>query len=482
MRGKDNQEGIKPSILLRKYFQFEPTAGQQEFFIRMNGFLDDKDPSADTFILRGYAGTGKTSLISSLVKVLPRFKLKSMLLAPTGRAAKVMGNYSNRSAFTIHKIIYRPKGKEGDLGAGFDLMKNYYQDTVFIVDEASMLADDAGGGRSLLRDLIQFVFQVESNKMILVGDTAQLPPVGSSLSPALDRDYLSRHFRLKTEMIELKEVMRQQLESGILFNATYLRDQVLAKVPNIFFRTKGFKDFFKMTGERLEDGLRYAYGKYGVENTAIVTRSNKTAVQYNQYIRQTIHFFDDEISAGDLLMIVKNNYTYMADSEKVNFLANGDFIEVAKIRSFEEMYGLRFATLELRLVDYPEEPLFEAKVILDTLYSPHPALTVEEYRELYRKVSEDYLDVVNKSERLELIKKDPYLSALQVKFAYALTCHKSQGGQWDAVFVDQGYLTEEQVNHEYIRWLYTAVTRAKKELFMVNFNAKFYLSTNENES
>jgi hypothetical protein len=234
-----------------------------------------------------------------------------------------------------------------------------------------------------------------------------------------------------------------------------------------------------MTGERLEDGLRYAYNKYGTENTVIITRSNKAAVQYNQYIRRNIHFFDDEISAGDLLMIVKNNYTYMAESEKVNFLANGDFAEVVKIRSFEEIYGLRFATLELRLLDYPDEPFFEAKVVMDTLYSPHPALSPDQYKDLYRQVAEDYADVANKTERMELIKKDPYLTSLQVKFAYALTCHKSQGGQWDAVFVDQGFLTDEMVTNEYIRWLYTAVTRAKKELFMVNFHPKFYISNSE---
>ena len=414
-----------------------------------------------------------------MVKTLPKLKVKSMLLAPTGRAAKVMGNYSNKSAFTIHKIIYRPKDKIGELGAGFDLVKNYYKETLFIIDEASMLADESFNGRSLLRDLIQYVFQESSNRLLLVGDTAQLPPVGSTLSPALDRDYLVRHFRLKVDSIELTEVMRQQLASGILYNATFLRNQILAKVPEITFATAEFKDFYKMTGERLEDGLRYAYNKYGTENTVIITRSNKSAVQYNQYIRRNIHFFDDEISAGDLLMIVKNNYTYMAESEKVNFLANGDFAEVIKIRSFEEMYGLRFATLELRLLDYPDEPFFEAKVVMDTLYSPHPALSTEQYRDLYKQVAEDYADVASKAERMELIKKDPYLTSLQVKFAYALTCHKSQGGQWDAVFVDQGYLTDEMVTKEYIRWLYTAVTRAKKELFMVNFHPKFYISSSE---
>lgn len=474
MNAQDKASPLLPSILLRKFFPFEPTKGQALFFAKMDTFLEEKEIPLQAFVLRGFAGTGKTSLISSLVRVLPRFNRKSMLLAPTGRAAKVMANYSGRSAFTIHKIIYKPKGEAGEIGQGFELQKNYSQDTLFIIDESSMLADEVSYGRSLLADLIKFVFQVPSNSLLFVGDTAQLPPVGSMLSPALDPSYLQRYFRLKVDFLEMTEVMRQELDSGILFNATELRGQLQKQPIQIKFVTKGFKDFFKMTGERLEDGLRYAYDKYGVENTTIITRSNKIAVQYNQYIRRVIHFFDDEISAGDLLMVVKNNYTYMANSERVNFIANGDFVEIVKIRSFEELYGLRFATLELRLIDYPEEPYFEAKVVLDTLYSPLASMSTEQYRSLYQQVSEDYADVANKSERVELIKKDPYLSALQVKFAYALTCHKSQGGQWDAVFVDQGYLTDENINEEFIRWLYTALTRAKKEVFLVNFHPKFY--------
>lgn len=479
MNDKDNQVGTKPSILLQRNFPHDPTPGQLSFFLKMDQFLKIDVAEGFTFVLRGYAGTGKTSVISALVKSLPRLNMKSLLLAPTGRAAKVMSNYSGKSGFTIHKIIYRPKGSSAEMISGFDLMKNYYKNTVFIVDEASMLADDGAG--SLLRDLVRFVFQESTNRLLLVGDTAQLPPVGSTLSPALDKSYLVRNFRLAVEDTELQEVMRQQLNSGILYNATSLRGQVVQEKPVIGFYTKGFKDFFKMTGERLEDGLRYAYDKFGVENTIIITRSNKMAVQYNEYIRRTIHFYEEEISAGDMLMIVKNNYTYMADSDKVNFLANGDFVEVAKIRSFEELYGLRFATLELKLTDYPEEPYFEAKVILDTLHSPTPALSVEQYKNLYQEVAADYADVANKAERMDLIKKDPYLSALQVKFAYALTCHKSQGGQWEAVFVDQGYLTEEQVNHEYLRWLYTAVTRATKEVFMVNFHPRFYVDPIESD-
>ncbi|TDQ19522.1 exodeoxyribonuclease-5 [Algoriphagus boseongensis] len=472
--GKDSQAKIKPSDLLIKYFPFSPTSGQASFFQKMNSFLEKTPDEKPTFVLKGYAGTGKTSLISALVKILPRLDMRSLLLAPTGRAAKVMSNYSGRGAYTVHKIIYKPKGDPGTMGGGFILQKNYYKDTLFVVDESSMLADDGGMSGNLLWDLIQFVFSGKDNRLLLVGDTAQLPPVGSEYSPALEAGYLLRHFRLQADEIELTEVMRQRLESGVLYNATQLRQQLKIEVPAIQVHTMGFKDIFRMTSERLEDGLRYAYDKFGTENTTIITRSNKAAVQYNQYIRRVIHFYEDEISAGDLLMIVKNNYTYMAESDKVNFLANGDMAEVMKIRNFEEMYGLRFATLELRLLDYPEEPFFEAKVILDTLYSPSPSLTREQYRSLYEQISEDYADVANKTERQELIRKDPYLNALQVKFAYALTCHKAQGGQWKAVFVDQGYLKDEQVDRDFVRWLYTAMTRATDELYLVNFAPNFF--------
>lgn len=473
--GKVNLAEIKPSVLLGRYFPFAPTIGQAEFFRKMDDFLLKIPSEKPVFVLKGYAGTGKTSLISALVKVLPQLDMRSLLLAPTGRAAKVMSNYSGRGAYTIHKIIYKPKGDPGTMGGGFILQKNYYKDTVFMVDESSMLADDGGMSGNLLWDLIQYVFSGKDNRLLMIGDTAQLPPVGSEYSPALDAGYLLRHYRLEADQIELWEVMRQRLESGILFNATALRDQLLQREPKVKIQTGTFRDIFKMTSERLEDGLRYAYGKYGTENTTIVTRSNKAAVQYNLYIRRAIHFYEDEITTGDLLMIVKNNYTYMAESEKVNFLANGDMVEVMKIRGFEEMYGLRFATLELRLLDYPEEPFFEAKVILDTLYSPSPSLTREQYRSLYDLVSQDYADVANKTERMDHIRKDPYLNALQVKFAYALTCHKAQGGQWKAVFVDQGYLQEDQVDRDFVRWLYTAITRATEELYLVNFSPTFFV-------
>ncbi|WP_194777355.1 ATP-dependent DNA helicase [Pararhodonellum marinum] len=475
---KDTQAQTKPSVFLRRNFPFSPTPGQERFFELMDRFFGIPVQKKPTFVLRGYAGTGKTSVVSAVVRSLQAIGLKSLLLAPTGRAAKVMSAYAGRMGFTIHKIIYRPKQGTDGVSSGFEIQKNYYRDTLFIVDEASMLADEGMGAR-LLKDLISFVFQQESNRLLLVGDTAQLPPVGSQKSPALDKIHLVRHYGLEVIGTELMEVMRQDQASGILYNATRLRQEVMLEKPNISLVSKGFRDFFRMTGEKLEEGLRYAYDKFGVDQTIIITRSNKSAVQYNQYIRRVIHFFEDEIDVGDLLMIVKNNYTYMAESDKVSFLANGDFVEIIKIRSFEEIYGFRFATVELRLLDYPEEPFFEAKIILDTLYADTPSLSGEQYQSLYRQVLEDYQDLSNSKEKSEALKKDPYLNALQVKFAYALTCHKSQGGQWAAVFVDQGYLQEDQLDQEYIRWLYTAVTRASRELFMVNFHAKFYVNDAE---
>ncbi len=440
----------------------------------MDEFLTEKNLPKYTFILKGYAGTGKTSVLAALVKSLPKLNFRPLMLAPTGRAAKVMGGYAGKTGFTIHKIIYKPIS-EG-IGDGFSLQKNYYQNTVVIVDEASMLADDQSSGNHLLQDLLSFVFEHPSNRLLLIGDDAQLPPVGSEKSPALDKDYLSYHFQLNVMENVFTEVMRQQSDSGILYNATNLRNELKKKHPKIYFNSRKFNDFFRMTGEKLEDGLRYAYDKFGVDETIIITRSNKMAVQYNQYIRRTIFFYEEEISPGDRLMIVKNNYTYLEESGQVNFLANGDFAEIIKIRSFEDLYGLRFATVELRLVDYPGEPFFEAKIILDTLYSSTPSMEPDKWRQLYSEIMEDYRDLKSKAEIRESLRKDPYLNALQVKFAYALTCHKSQGGQWSAVFVDQGYLTDEQLDRLYMRWLYTAMTRAKEQLFMVNFHGKFFIN------
>tara|TARA_R110000822_G_scaffold176662_1_gene316522 strand:+ start:312664 stop:314064 length:1401 start_codon:yes stop_codon:yes gene_type:complete len=464
----------KPSEILLSKFPFEPTSGQKELFRMFDEFLLDKDLVKPTLTIRGYAGTGKTTVIGAVVNMLPFFNMKYVLMAPTGRAAKVMSSYSKRTAFTIHKKIFQQTEEPGG-SLRFSRQKNYHTNTLFIVDEASMLSDQSDyGTKGLLTELMDYVFEKEGNRLLLIGDVAQLPPVGSTESLALEASYLKHNFKTDNFSIELTEVMRQEESSGILYNATQLRKELSKEKFDIKFTTGQFKDIFKMTGERLEDGLRYAYDKYGTENTVIVCRSNKNAVQYNQYIRRAIQYREDELEAGDILMIVRNNYHYLPENTPGGFLANGDFVEVMKIVRFEDVYGLRFATLNLRLLDYPDHEPFEAKVILDTLYTPEASLPSADQKKLYEQVVEDYADVESKGERIKLIKKDPYLNALQVKFAYALTCHKSQGGQWEAVFVDQGYLNEEMIDQDYLRWLYTAVTRASKELFLVNFHQKFF--------
>jgi ATP-dependent exoDNAse (exonuclease V) alpha subunit len=461
----------KPSEILLQKFPFKPTNGQLTFFKEIDHLIGTKDQQV--LLVKGYAGTGKTTLTSTLVQILPLFNLKYILLAPTGRAAKVMSSYCKRMAFTIHKKIYK-QVQEGEGRLKFKRQNNYAKNTVFIVDEASMINEDAGFGMSgLLTDLIDYVFNDSSNKLILIGDNAQLPPVGQLISPALNIDVLQRDFNLATREIMLTEVMRQEQESGILFNATNLRNQLTVEKINISLSTS-HKDIFKMTGEKLEDGLRYAYDNYGIENTIIICRSNKSANGYNQYIRNAIHFYESEIEAGELLMVVRNNYVHSPDEVAGDFIANGDFMEIVKIITFEEMHGFRFAKLQLRLTDYSAENSFEALVILDTLYTETPALTQEQNKALYTSVSLDYAHL-SKKEMKESLKKDPYLNALQIKFAYAITCHKAQGGQWPIVFVDQGYLKEDGIDKEYLRWLYTAVTRASEQLFLVNFNKKFFV-------
>jgi len=464
----------KPSEIIASNFPFEPTKGQLQMFDLFDDFILKEKSVKPTLVIRGYAGTGKTSTVGAVVKMLPYFNFKFVLLAPTGRAAKVMAGYSKRAAFTIHKKIFHQVAEPGG-GLQFKRQNNYYTNTVFIVDEASMISDQSDFGKNgLLTDLVDFVFSKENNRLLLIGDVAQLPPVGSTESPALEIDYLNPKFKMDAESIELTEVMRQEVESGILFNATNLRGELSKEKFHPRFSTSKFDDIFKMTGEKLEDGLRYAYDKYGTENTVIICRSNKNAVQYNQYIRRAIQFREDELEAGDILMIVRNNYFFLPEDAPAGFLANGDFVEVQKIVRFEEFYGLRFATLMLRLLDYPDQEPFEGKVILDTLYTPEASMSNEKYKSLYDQVCEDHADVTPKVDRIKAIKKDPYLNALQIKFAYALTCHKSQGGQWDAVFVDQGFLKEDMIDHEYVRWLYTAITRATKELYLVNFHQRFF--------
>lgn len=462
--------------LITQKFGKTPTTQQAEAFRLLERFVLSHEKK-ECLILKGYAGTGKTTLISALVKVLPQLKLKSVLLAPTGRAAKVMSNYSGKKASTIHKRIYRKKSAVSP-DMHFILSQNVSEDTIFIVDEASMIADESTdySRTGLLEDLISYVYLNDKCcKLILVGDTAQLPPVGVSESPALDAEYLKNKYFLNTYSTELTEVVRQQQESGILHHATALRELVRkgkSQIPKL--PSKGFKDVFHMTGERLVEGLSYAYDKYGMENTLVVCRSNKNANAFNQNIRNRILLREEELSGGDYIMVVRNNYFWLDEPDQNgNFIANGDIAKIRKVKTVTEQYGFRFADVVLEFIDYPDEEPLSCKVLLDTLYAETPSLSQADGKKLYEAVSNDYAHIANKRLRMLELKKDPFFNALQIKFAFAVTCHKAQGGQWDAVFIDQGYLTEEMVNIEFLRWLYTAVTRSTKELFLVNFGPQF---------
>jgi exodeoxyribonuclease-5 len=460
------------NILISK-FPYEPTEGQKKLFLLFDKFIN-KDEDINAVVINGYAGTGKTTVLSVLVQNLPSFNYKSILLAPTGRAAKVLSTYSSRKAFTIHKIIYRQVADPASGELRFQRQKNYSRKTIFIVDEASMISDQSDiSSKGLLNDLIEYVFEHHTNKLLLVGDRAQLPPVGTTLSPALDPDYLENTFGLYLRHFSLKEVVRQEQNSGILSNATHLRKQLDDNSLKISLSSKVYTDVFRMNHEKMEDGLRYAYDKYGLDRTTIICRSNWQAVQYNEFIRRNILFYEDEIAAGDILMVVRNNYYYLDENSIAGFIANGDFVEVRKVKRFEEMHEFRYATLELQLVDYPEEPVFEARVFLDTLHSKTPALSMDESKKLYSEVVKDYMDIKTKKAFKEAVMNDKYLNALQVKYAYALTCHKSQGGQWEAVFVDHSYVPKTS-EREIIRWLYTAITRAESELFLTNFSDDYF--------
>ncbi len=462
--------------LIEQNFGNTPTAQQREVFELLERFLPSTIAD-ECFILKGYAGTGKTTLISALVKVLPKIKLKSVLLAPTGRAAKVISNYSGRKAFTIHKKIYRKKVAASP-EMNFVLGENIMENTLFIVDEASMISDQVHdySRHSLLQDLISYVYNGKNCKLMLVGDTAQLPPVGSAISPALNKEFISDKFLLNVFTYELTDVVRQEKESGILFNATQLRELV-RKGEEVFpkFRIRGYKDIFRMTGERLVEGLNYAYDKYGMENTIVICRSNKNANAYNQNIRNRILYREEELSGGDHIMVVRNNYFWLKPEDNSgDFIANGDIARIRKVRRTEEQYGFRFAELLIELIDYPDQEPLSCKVMLDTLYSETPSLSSADSKRFYEAVMQDYMHIENKKFRMEELKKDPYYNALQIKFAFAVTCHKAQGGQWPAVFIDQGYLTDEMLNTEFLRWLYTGVTRSNKELFLVNFSDQFF--------
>lgn len=473
---------LKEAILSN--FEFDTTKDQLLAIEKLDEFLTDTS-SHTAFLLKGFAGTGKTSLIGSLVKVLPTLHVNSALLAPTGRAAKVLSNYSGKPAFTIHKQIYRLQ-TSADGFMMFSLQQNKNTNTIFIVDEASMISNSQGleslnwgKEQHLLDDLIDYVYSGKNCKLILIGDTAQLPPVGAAYSPALDEDLLKASYSFKLYTAEMKEVVRQPDASGILLNATAIRENLYNEKKNKFrFNLSRKKEVVRVEGAELEDLLNDAYNANGVEEVMVICRSNKRANLFNAQIRARIRWMEDEIAAGDFMMVVKNNYFWLEESSKAGFIANGDIIEILKVKRTEELYGFRFADCVVRLIDYPDEPDMEVKIMLDTIMNNAPALTKEQSDSFYRAVMEDYSDIPEKKKKREEMRKNPYYNALQVKFAYAVTCHKSQGGQWKSVFIDQGYLTEEMINVEYFRWLYTAVTRASEKLYLIGFNDIFF-ETNE---
>ncbi|MET4083204.1 ATP-dependent exoDNAse (exonuclease V) alpha subunit [Pedobacter sp. UYP30] len=463
------------SQIIANHYEHEPTAEQLLFCERMATFLQANYPDR-CFVLKGYAGTGKTTSVAALVKSLRNFNLRSELLAPTGRAAKVMGQYAGVKALTIHKRIYRKKvAASPDMV--FQLAPNLSKNTLFIVDEASMIADEYNQtGSSILQDLLEFVYNDQNCMLLFVGDSAQLPPVGSLESPALNPQYLKDKFNLTLTSVELTEVVRQEKKSGILANATMLRAQIADHPEDPFpqFITTGFKDIFNMTGARLVEGLEYAYGKFGMENTLVVCRSNKSANIYNQQIRARLLYREEEITGGDQIMVVKNNYFWLPENEEASFIANGDMAKVIRVRGEEERYGFRFADATLEFLDFQAAGQVSCKVLLDTLTIESANLPYEKSKQIFEGLNEDYSHIPNKRARMLAIKADPFYNALQIKFAYAVTCHKAQGGQWDAVFADQGFLTEDMIDLDFLRWLYTAVTRAKRELYLVNFAAALF--------
>lgn len=457
----------------------EPTDGQLKVIGMLSDFISEQraEHQRPAFLLKGYAGTGKTTLVSALVRVLPLIGLQSVLLAPTGRAAKVLAGYSQKQALTIHRKIYRAyTSEEGRLS--MTLSQNPHKHTIFIVDEASMIqgsgsSSDQGiySNRDLLEDLIQYVYRNEGCKLLLIGDNAQLPPVGSLMSPALDIEVLNNNYRLDIKTFELNEVVRQSLDSGILSNATNLRKKAVMEKPSLpFFFLKGFNDIKYITGGEFEDALNSCYSRFGVENTVIVTRSNKRANLFNNEVRARMLFRETELSAGDIIMISKNNYFWVPIASKAGFIANGDLAEIRRIIKKGEMYGFHFADIIVQLIDYPDMENIEIKLLLDAMNIDKPAMPFEEMQKLQEEILLDYTELTSKSARIEKVKSSPFYNAVQAKFAYALTCHKTQGGQWDAVFIDTGYLTDEMIDQSFVRWLYTAVTRATTELYLVNFN------------
>jgi len=467
--------------ILKEKFPHEPTPKQSVALQLLSSYVLSKEKER-LFLLKGFAGTGKTTIVGTLVNSLWRTTMKAVLMAPTGRAAKVMSNYSKTQAFTIHRKIYFPKKQTGG-GVQFVLAPNKHRNTIFIVDEASMIPDTPADSKlfengSLLDDLLMFAYSGHNCKLILIGDTAQLPPVHLDLSPALDEGKLSLNYNKEVTRLELDEVVRQSEDSGILVNATLLREQLQGIFFDDFkFDVTPYSDIVRLVdGYEIQEAIDASYSENGKEETTIIVRSNKRANLYNENIRSRILYLENDLAVGDYMMVVKNNYFWLKPTSEAGFIANGDIIEVLEIFAIKELYGFKFAEVKVKMVDYPNQLPFETVLLLDTIQAVTPSLSYEDGNKLYQEVMKDYADEKSKYKKFLGVKNNKYFNALQVKFSYAITCHKSQGGQWDTVFVEQPYLPNG-IDKEYLRWLYTAVTRAKKQLYLIGFKSDFFLET-----
>ncbi|GGW32976.1 ATP-dependent DNA helicase [Arenibacter certesii] len=467
--------------LLKEKFPHEPTLKQSVALQQLASFALSKEKDT-VFLLKGFAGTGKTTIVGTIVTNLWKTTMKAVLMAPTGRAAKVMSNYSGTQAFTIHRKIYFPKKQRGG-GVQFVLSPNKHRNTLFIVDEASMISDNPTDSKllengSLLDDLMTYVYSGHNCKLILIGDTAQLPPVHLNLSPALDEGQLSLHYNKEVIKMEMDEVVRQAEDSGILANATNLREQLQSEFYDDFkFSVSPFTDIVRLIdGHDIQEAIDESYSQNGKEETAIIVRSNKRANLYNENIRNRILYLENELSVGDYMMVVKNNYFWLKPTSEAGFIANGDIIEVLEIFAIKELYGFKFAEVKVKMVDYPKQEPFETVLLLDTIMAETPSLTYEDGNRLYQEVMRDYEEETSKYKKFLAVKNNPFFNALQVKFSYAITCHKSQGGQWNTVFVEQPYLPNG-VDKEYMRWLYTAITRAKDKLYLIGFKNDFFVDS-----
>ena len=465
--------------ILKDKFPHEPTIRQAVGLEKLAQFVFSKDKN-QVFLLKGFAGTGKTSIIGTMVHNLWKTTMKSVLMAPTGRAAKVMSNYSKTQAYTIHRKIYFPK-KESGGGVKFVLAPNKHRNTIFMVDEASMIPDSPADSKlfengSLLDDLLMFVYSGHNCKLILIGDVAQLPPVHLDISPALDAGKLELGYNKEVTLVELDEVVRQAEDSGILYNATNLREQLQSEFFEDFkFDVGPFTDIVRLIdGQEIQEAIDQSYLQNGKEETAIVVRSNKRANLYNDNIRKRILFLENDIAPGDFMMVVKNNYFWLKPASEAGFIANGDIIEILEIFAIKELYGFKFAEVKVKMVDYPNQKPFETVLLLDTIMAETPSLSYDDGNKLYQEVMKDYEHEKSKYKKFLAVKNNKYFNALQVKFSYAITCHKSQGGQWDTVFVEHPYLPNG-VDKDYLRWLYTAVTRAKNKLYLIGFKNEFFV-------